>query len=639
MLSLFFVIFGSIGIFLNWPIINKGFFFLLTKPWNEIHLIDALNQYSSGFSRPDGSVIIALSLLLLLTAFMRTSKALLNTRIIVLAVISAIISAELFTVVQLGYSFYHYLGLLYSTIFFLMAFVSAIFRFGSMKSLNSTFMGKPMSESQVFSQTFSQMMGQVARSPVIQITADDDMSEQWAKGAEKKFFASEVKLGRDEQWADVRIGSDWGTVSGRHGIIRIIGNAMIYEPVSGHYAFGVDGKPFTSPKEIPSQSRLSLVSGSGPNLKVAYEFQKKSMVHPRTMLKVGEIARDEFKNLQTTFKILVVMVILGLPLLWWFSAIQKKEMNNYIGQIRKQNHEFTIEIKEKIERINQLDRESQKNGQEISRLKSKINQLNQQDISNSEEIRSSRNRIDFLRKKVNPGRINREIEKIAKIIDINMSSQRISVYFPFFSFTGNEMVKNGTALFIKNKNGKFFIATDMSGVMPEKTSRNATTFFFIYPDSWGTFSEYLSGIQKGKTTIAALRNDLKKNQARYNLMVIEGRTWGPYGSGTGNNTIIMAPVKNLPDYLAPYVPMFGGPASPSDRVIVYGFSSGKKIYLPAQLVNQSGPVVRTRAGSKIRFAGAFLIKVLPDGRYSLIGISHSPQTGTGSRQYHFLSFE
>ncbi|MCK4836938.1 MAG: hypothetical protein KAT17_09880, partial [Candidatus Aminicenantes bacterium] len=538
MLSLFFAIFGSIGIFLNWPIINKGFFELLTKPWDETYLFDALNQLSSGFSRPDGCIIIGISLLILFTAFIRTTKCLLNTRIILLAVISSIISAELFTVIQLGYSFHVYTGLLYSTIFYFLAFISAIFRFGSMKSFNSTFMGKPMTESKVFSQTFSQVIDQVAKSPTIRMIAEDDINSQWSKGIQREFSSFEIKVGRNEDWADMLIGADWGMVSGKHGIIRIIGNTMIYEPVTSHYAFGVNGNPFTAPKEIPNQSRLSLVSGMGPRLKIDYDFQKKSVMHPRTMLRVGEIARDEFKNLQTTFKILIIMVILGLPLLWGFSALQKKEMGDYVNQIKRQNTEFTLDLKEKIGRLLQLNQESRKNQQEINRLKSRIKQLNESGGYEYDEIQASRKKINKLRNKGAPGKINQEIKKIAKIIDIKMSSQRISVYYPYISFSGNELMKTGTALFIKNQRGKILIATEKSKVLESAGNRNTTTFFFIYPDSWQAFHNYSRKINSRGVSVAGLKKEMIKNQSRYNLLVIDGKTWKRNSLEYDGNTIV-----------------------------------------------------------------------------------------------------
>lgn len=639
MLSLFFVIFGSIGIFLNWPIINRGFFILLTKPWDETYLVDALHQYSSGFARPDGCIIIGLSLMILLSAFMRTTKALLNTRIVLLAIISAIVSAELFTVIRQNYSFYIYVGLLYATIFYLLAFVSAIFRFGSMKSFNSTFMGKPMSESQVFSQTFSQMMGQVARSPLIQIKAGDDMNSHWSRGEEREFSGAEVKLGRDNRWADLVIGTDWGAVSGKHGILRIIGNAMVYEPVAGHYAFGVNGKPFTSPKEIPDQSSLSLVSGLGPRMTVSYDFQKKPVIHPRTMLKVGEIARDEFKNLQTTFKILIVMVVLGMPLLWWFSAIQKKEAGDYIARIREQNIQFTRDLKEKMDRIDQMDLEGQKSQQEINRLRSRIRQLNEQDGYGQEEIQSSRDRIDALKTKAQTEKRSREINKIAKIIEIKLSSQRISVYFPFISFSGNRMVGTGTALFVKNRKGKFFVASEEASLTKGGGgTSDITAFFFIYPDSWKAFSNYLVKVKKGRPRGAELRQELSKNHSRYNLLVIDGKKWRRVGPVYRDNAIVTVPIKNLPDYLLPYIPRMDDGVSKTDRVIVYGFSSGKKIYSPADIKGLTDSMIKVRPTDKKNFSGAFLIKVQKNGHYSVAGMSHSADTGSGSGQTLFLSF-
>ena len=93
MLSIFFAIFGSIGIFLNWPVIEKGIFRLLTKPLGDSQMLAILNGYCAGFYRLDGTIIIVISLLILFSAFIRTSKPLLNLRTILLVVTSAIVSA------------------------------------------------------------------------------------------------------------------------------------------------------------------------------------------------------------------------------------------------------------------------------------------------------------------------------------------------------------------------------------------------------------------------------------------------------------------------------------------------------------------------------------------------------------------
>jgi hypothetical protein len=638
MLAVFVILFGSIGVFLNWPVFRDGIFRLLTSPWSENSLFFAIQQYSHGFSRPDGIVVIGLSLVILLTAFIRTRRFVLNLRILLLVIIMAIMASELFTVFQLKFPLYSYTGLLYSGLFYFFALVSAIFRFGSMKSFNSTFMGKPMSESRVFSQTFSQVLGRVSGSLQINIEAVDQISPDFNQGKENLFGSAEIKIGRDKDWADLVVGDQWDMVSNRHGIIRAIGNSLVYEPLSGHYAFALNGNPYTVPREIPSSTRLNLVSGAGPVLTVSYRFQKQPLLHPKTMLRAGEIARDEFKRLQSTFKVLVIMVILGLPLLWIFSGIQKKALGNYIDGIKIQNEQFTRDLEEKVGTIEEMNRESGKTRDEIRRLKNRIKGLEQTERVNQDEVDNSRDRLDGLKNRNYSGKISLERQRVAKIIDIKLSSQRISIYFPAVTFFAEQKVVFGAGFFLKDRSGKYVLATEKSKILDRVNPKSIRTFFFIYPDSWKAFEKYYSDVENRKISITAFRRDLEKNSARYNLMAIDGRQWKQGGGECDGNAVVTSWVKNFPGYLLPYVPGMDSGFSSPDQAIVYGFSSGRKMVVPVSVVSRTRQLITVKSASVAGFSGGLLIRVSTGGKYTAIGISHSSGKAPPSRQLKFLAF-
>jgi len=638
MLSIFLVIFGSIGIFLNWPIISEGFFKILSTPWSSEKVIFSIQQFSSGYSRLDGDIIIGISVFILITSFIRTTKILLNLRILSLTIISAILAAELFTVIRLEYPFYLYTGLLYSTIFYLLAFVSALLRIGSMKSLNSTFMGKPMSESRVFSQTFSKFLNNASKVLQVKFTAEDDIRSDWNSGEQKEFESNEIKIGRDQEWANLRIGSKWSSVSGKHGIIRVIGNSVVYEPVSGHYAFSINGTPHTAPKEISNDSKLSLVSGSGPQFKMGHNLRNYSIMHPKSMLRAGDIARDEFKRLQTTFKILIVMVFLAIPLLWIFSGTQKKFLNEYIGKIKQKNEQFNDELKEKIQKINDLDIVTKKSKAEIKSLKNKISSLEEMGYTDGYEIEKTREKIEKLKNTTLTKSLSKEITKFAKIVDIKFTSQQISIYFPFIAFKEKERVVTGTAFFLKNRSGSISMVTEKTLVFSNQNKKMNQAYFFIYPETWRLFNQYHKTIKKGDKSATKLYQELKKISSRINLMVIDGRKWKVLSSNIDGNGIVKASIRDFPDFLVSYVPKIDTSISLLDRVAVYGFFGGEKFYSVGNVNNLSPKLIRVNSTVKRGFASGFLIKILPNGNYSVIGITNSHGKDRHLSRIYFLRF-
>ncbi|MCK4944631.1 MAG: hypothetical protein KAS65_13695, partial [Candidatus Aminicenantes bacterium] len=344
---------------------------------------------------------------------------------------------------------------------------------------------------------------------------------------------------------------------------------------------------------------------------------------PKTMFRAGEIARDEFKRLQSTFKILIVLVILALPLLWIFTGVQKKVMGDYIDGIKKQNQDFTLELKGKMDRIGELDLENQDNQKEINRLKNRISQLKHYGAGSGEELGNSQSQIEKIKKRAADTKISGQIKRLAKTIDIKLSSQRISVYFPCLTFFGERRARSGSGFFVKGRGGSIFLVTEKEMVMGNSSRKNTRTYLFVYPDSWKVFQQYHSTLIQRRQSVTVLHQQLKKKSSRYNLMVLDGRKWRSFGREFSGNAIVAASIKNFPDYLLPYVPKADSAVSRSDRVIVYGFQSGKKIYSVGNIIKIASNMVRVQPAVRMKVSGGLLLKVLPNGNYAAVGVVHS----------------
>jgi hypothetical protein len=623
MLSIFFVIFGSIGIFLNWPIIKKGILEQLTTPWDVNSLTYALGEYRPGFSRLDGDIVAVISVIILIFAFMRTTKILLNLKTMMLAVIAAILSAEIFYALSHGLPLYSYTGLLYSTIFYLFAFISSIFRIGSMKSLNSTFMGKPMSESKVFSQTFSSVLSHASTFLKIKLTPQDNIKPGWEKGEEREFEGSEIRIGRDESWANLVIGNEWNSVSGKHGILRIIGKSILYEPVSSHYSFAVDGTPYTEAKELPDNSILTLVSGYGPGLKTACSSDVHSVLHPQTMRRAGEIAVDEFKKLQSTFKILIIMVLLGLPLLWIFLGLQEKFLSHYITGIENRNKQLNQELKTKSQEIARLDKDKKNAQIQMRRFKQRIEGLKKEGKSKERELRKKIDEFERFKNRVMKENVSKELGHIAKIINIKFCSQRVAVYFPVVTFFTDGDIVLGTGFFAKKGKGEVSLVNEKNLVFDDKEKRWGESYFFIYPHTWDPFSQYYKMIKEKKISNETFHQELIKFSRLHNLMIVSGSQWTEMNSRIETNGIVKTDIKDFPDYLFGDVPEIDYRVSILDMIIFYGFQEGNRFYSPGIVSDSSESTIEASISTSPGSARGLLVKVLEDGNYSVIGISRS----------------
>jgi hypothetical protein len=636
MLSIFFAIFGVIGVFLNWPILKKGIFQQLTTPENVTGLNYILGQFSPGFDRLDGKILVGISALLLVSAVVKTRKILLNLKTLVLAIMAAILAAEIFSALDMGLPLYAYTGLLYSSFFYLCAFIASIFKMGSMKSLNSTFLGKPMTESKIFSQTFSRALSQAAASWKIKFTAQDDIQPTWGKGEEREWTGSEIRLGRDEAWANLVIGSKWEAVSTRHGFLRLIGKSLLYEPIAAHYAFAVDGKPYTGSKELPDPSTLTLVSGFGPSFKISLAPDPHSIFHPQSIKRAGEIAVDEFKKLQTTFKILIVMVLLGLPLLWMFLELQKEPLGKFIKTMEQHNRQLNQELESKAQAIRQLHQNRQETQIEISRFKRQIEELKKAGRSKALEIKQKTEEFERYKQQVAKKSFAPELEQIARIIDIKFRSQKTAIYFPVITcFPGGEAVV-GTGFFAKKKDGGICLLNEKAVVFDDKTKKWGEAFFFVDPSTWEKFAQYYRLIKDKRSPGTDLYREMKTISQQYNLMTISENQWRQMNGQINGDGMVTAEVKDFPAYLLADVPGLDPEAFVLDNIILYGFRDGNPFYAPGLVCDETDSAVETNVPIAPGFTGGYLVKVHSTGGYSLIGVFSSALREEGVGNAVFL---
>jgi hypothetical protein len=256
-------------------------------------------------------------------------------------------------------------------------------------------------------------------------------------------------------------------------------------------------------------------------------------------------------------------------------------------------------------------------------LKSRISQLKHYGAGNGEELDNSQSQIEKIKKRDAGTKIDIQIKRLAKIIDIKLSSQRISVYFPCLTFFGESRARSGSGFFVKGRGGRISLVTEKAMVIGNSSRKNTCTYLFVYPDSWKIFQQYHSSLIQRRQSVTVLHQQLKKNSSRYNLMVLDGRKWRSFGREFSGNAIVAASIKNFPDYLLPYVPKADTAVSRSDRVIVYGFQSGKKIYSVGNIIKIARNMVRVQPAVRMKVYGGLLLKVLPNGNYAAVGVVHS----------------
>ncbi len=471
MLAVLFVLLGAFGIFLNWLVLISGLFASLTHPLGKSSttLIPIISNFSQGISRLDGWIVILVAVILLITIFIHTTNSLLFFRSFTLAAASLLLLGELLNAITAHMEFYTYAGLLYTTVFFFLAFVAAIFKMGSKRSLNSTLQGIPMSESQALTQTLANTLKAATISLRTKLTPLEDISDEWKKGVSKEFSDTEIKFGRDSNWATVPIGAQWKAVSRKHGILKVIGKTLYYEPLSFNYAFSVNGVPHQNIAEVPSGSTLSLVSGYGPSFKVNYSM-KESGVSLKTINQAARFAGEEFKRLQGTMKLFVIIAILGLPFFGGVSVLQDKAYRDYIKRSYAENRELKAKVENLRKVIEEYDTLIAKKRGYLAELNAKIAKLQEElerekqrriyDRQKIDSLKSEINKLSSLRKNIVPKEILDSARSVIAIIDKEL--QNLQLVFPIVSIIKNKDsvgIGEGTGFFVRDQSGNVYAVT------------------------------------------------------------------------------------------------------------------------------------------------------------------------------------
>ncbi|GEM_PF-1867105 len=472
MLAAFLVLIALFGLFLNWPRIPAGSLiaFLSHGFQAEKNVFDFLKEFSQGaFTRIDGIIVIAVSVIIFITLFLHTTKTLVYIRSVILFIITALLGTELLVAVKGGSHLYAYAGLLYTTMFFALAFLASIFKLGSEKSLRSTIQGKPMTESQALTQSLMKTISMAAMSVKVKIIPNDTVNQEWQKGEEKTFEKFEINIGRDKNWADVVLGDNWRVVSRRHGKIMVVGNSLFYTPIAQKYAFAINNTPYTTATQLPNNAELSLVSGFGPTFKIEYESEKKSIFHPKTVSRTAQLMHNEYKKLQTTMRVFVVIALLGIPAFGGFSQIQAIAWSNKLSSYRKDVANLNSKIADlKNTYLAYMDSlNSVKN--EIAKKKEEIERLKQVSSRKDRRIRVLKNEVDKLKQKLeelsNRGETKEalnEVRDIVKDIDNFTKTQSIPSVFPIVTiFQEDDSIKEsaGTGFFAYNNKGEVYAIT------------------------------------------------------------------------------------------------------------------------------------------------------------------------------------
>ncbi len=637
MLTIFLVIFGVIGLFLNWPILNEGVFKLFTSPLNMDQITLSFTQSSMGIFRGDGLLVVFTALVILITAFRHTTKTIINLRIFLLALNTAVLAAELFSVIKYAYPFYAYAGLLYSLVFLLLAFTAAVFRIGSIKSFNSTLMGAPMSESQVFSQSVSRLMGNITTNPGVRIKAADNIQPEFKKGEIKDFEVDEIRIGRDPQWANLLVGEEWDAVSGQHGILRAIGETIFFELLAGHYAFAVNGTPFKKSTEIKNNSEITLISGLGPKFTIERYDKNYSLIHPRTMVRAGEIARDEFKKLQSTFKILLLMAFLALPLLWFLLQVQKSGWENHLSGIKNKNEELNRQLMEQDKRIQASAGETVKKQTEIKALKKRIDELAKAGKTKEDQLQTALEKYRSMGGGESSGKAAPGIEgldEFARVINIKFCTQRIGILFPFITVFQDGRSATGSAFFAKGTKGEPYILAEMAAV--NRKNNSGKTYLFLYTGTWNNFADFYKAIKENRYSEQQLRDELKRFASISTVMEIQGQRWQSLNSSSPGK-IAAVRIDSFPAYLRDDIPALDPRVELYDRAIFLGFREGRKFYSTGLVQDIAQNYIRTGNTAAANNDGGLLLKVLKEGRYAVIGILEPGGGKTGAKE-SFLKF-
>lgn len=508
MLAIFFAIVGAFGVALNWPVLYKGVMAKLTGFTGGINSLPAFIQgFSPGFLRPDGIIVVAATICLTVTLFLRTTNILIIARSVILAIIASMLVSETYTAISQGSQRYSYTGLVFAGVFFCIAFVSSIFKFGSTKSLNSTIRGIPMTESQALTQTLKATLQAAATSLNVRLTPLDNLNPAWEKGETKEFDDVELRLGREPKWANIQIGDEWETISRRHGVLRTLQRTLFYDPVSKNYAFAVNDKPSQIAGEIPNNAVLSLISGLGPKIKIEYTLKQLPALHAKTFSKTAEIAKQEFKKLQTTLKVFVVLAVLGIPLFGASAKVQHDAWNGYSASIVEEKRQIDIALNKSITEGERLkakikEKEAAIEEQKKSRVidKGEIEQLEKEKEDLEAELSRIKDKSIVDEPPVQkPMSIDKQFSRVAEIAGkIDKLYITKAIVFPIIS-VDSELLKDnkkcdpdkegcvgtGTGFVARDSAGQFYLVTAAHVVnLKNENGQIKTSLSFIGGKKW-----------------------------------------------------------------------------------------------------------------------------------------------------------
>ena len=322
MIALFFIMIASLGLMLNWPAIDRALFAVLTRPVIPSAFLISPDHFSPGLLRPDGLLLLTVVFIFILASFRHTTRVILRLRGYSLLVINGLLGVEMVMSLSSRIPFFQFTGLIYSLLFTLIALIASLIRIGSQKSLQSYLVSDSRPESQVFSRTFSSFFPGGGTNK-IQIRASD--GDQTAVFSE----TDSIKIGREAGWADLLVDPKWNRVSNRHGIIRVVGNSLFYEPLAEHYPYEINGIPQGTAAELQDGDRLSPVTGVELFFSIRKVREIRTADRHRLPNPKVRVLKDEYRKLGFTMKLFVILLLLALPLLFGMIRFQQEGQQNW----------------------------------------------------------------------------------------------------------------------------------------------------------------------------------------------------------------------------------------------------------------------------------------------------------------------
>jgi len=503
MLGIFLVIVSCIGLLLSWPMLH-GALGWFTAPVGGTALTAIGGEFAAaGYSRPDGIFLAVFAIAMVATLFLSTKPWLIVARSLALSIVTALLGAELAAALMAnsprppGYSL---VGLGFTVCFLFAAFLASTLKLGSNRSLVSTLGGTPMSESQTLAQGVKSTLQMARTQLTVRLTALDQISSDFPSGKTIELAGPEVNLGRDDGgWAHLRIGARWPQVSRKHlTLLQAAGNMLLAQPVARSYSYAINGKPHTMPSEIPSGAELSLVSGAGPRFKVEYTARQLPVLSSHAIAGASRVAAEEFKRMQRTMKIFVLLALLGLPLsgtaIFWERLereearaeqqrrleAKQKELSDAREELSKAAAKAEQAIKD-LQALETAKRQKEAALKEMQERQAALIAENTATLREKEalqsEIEAARQKVQDLQSEVAKARESGDIQSfmkkaddLAKKLDALLRPEDdFGVVFPVMSVRGDSkptIAESGSGFLFRDSQDRCFFATAVH-VIPE----------------------------------------------------------------------------------------------------------------------------------------------------------------------------